>query len=798
MKYRPEIDGLRAVAVLPVILFHAGFEYFSGGYVGVDIFFVISGYLITTILIKELDAGKFSIARFYERRARRILPALLLVMLVCLPVAWFVMLPAQLEELGWNVMAVSLFVSNIALWLNTDYFAASAELNPLLHTWSLAVEEQFYIFFPLLLWALWRTGRRWPFLVVILGSMGSFMLAEWGWRNAPDANFYLLPFRAWELGAGSICAFLLQRRAAEKNDLLSFVGLGLIAYSIFAYSNETPFPSVWALAPVLGTALIILYCTPNSLLGRALALKPVILIGLTSYSAYLWHQPLFAFTRLSMTTTPPVWLMAALSLAALGLAYLTWRFVENPFRAQNRQPPAMLPTRKKIFAASGMAMAAFVSIGILAYASGGFPERSTLSGTSYQDLDLDQRLQANYGLSDQCRGFNPGPECRTGSQPRVILWGDSNAMHLGQALVHSPSAPEFVQFTMSACGPFSGLSALAGGRYDARFGQRCIAFNDQVIDYIKENNIELVIASSAMRPAIRRLYTRSGDTLPQGSLNAVIDSMRETTERVEAAGARIVWVSPPPTNGENLSSCAVQAITQGHASDEMCRITLESTRAANTAELEVLEASQLFVPMVFLSDLLCDAEYCSTLIGGNIVYRDEGHLSIEGARLLGEQYNLGREIRRASRLSTSDSRGRQAGTARAISGSRDPAPQATALNLSEQLTYIILPQGIKFDFSFNLTSERLFESDSQLRRGLLLEVPTHSARDVFVSAEKSFRRVGYHSSRGTKVDSKGQVTDFFSKNGLPTLYVRSSPVSGSNDADTQLTQLWISWSVGSR
>lgn len=798
MNYRPEIDGLRAIAVLPVILFHAGFHVFSGGYVGVDVFFVISGYLITTILINDLEAGKFSIIRFYERRARRILPALLLVMLVCLPVAWFVMLPAQLEELGWNTMAVALFVSNIALWLNTDYFAASAELNPLLHTWSLAVEEQFYIFFPPLLWALWKAGRRWPFTATVLLSIASLLLAEWGWRNAPDANFYLLPFRAWELGAGSICAFLLHGRAPRKNDLLSLGGVCLIFYSIFAYDNETPFPSVWALAPVLGTALIILCTTPSSLLGRALSLKPVILIGLISYSAYLWHQPLFAFARLSTTSEPAPALMAALGLMALVLAYLTWRFIENPFRSHNRQPPVVFPGRKAIFTASGIALVAFVGIGLLAYVSGGFPQRSTLSGSSYADLDLDQRLEANYGLSEQCRGFNSAPECRTGNRPRVLLWGDSNAMHLGQALLHSPSAPDFIQFTMSACGPFSGLSALAGGRYDARFGERCIEYNDKVIGYIEENNIELVIASSAMRPVVRRLYTRQGDVLPVGSLDTVLDSMRETAQRVEAAGARIVWISPPPTNGDNLSSCAVQAVTQGNAADGMCTITVASTQGTTKEVQQVLEAAQDFMPVFFLQDLLCDSDHCSTLIDGKIIYRDEGHLSIEGAQLLGEKYNLMREIRRASRrpASTATGSGNQQPASRPTGDQGGQVPPRAALSVSEQITYVILPPEIRFDFRFELTSERLFGSNNELRRGVMLEVQGQDARNAFNGTERALIRAGYRSSSTARTDKNGQVTGFYSKRGQPTLYVRSSPLQAPEAARPGTTStVWISWEV---
>lgn len=193
---------------MPVILFHAGFSSFAGGYVGVDVFFVISGYLITIILINDLDAGRFSLARFYERRARRILPALFVVLLACLPFAWLWMMPSQLTDFAQGLVAVVFFASNVLFWRQSGYFAAAAELNPLLHTWSLAVEEQYYLLFPLFLLTLWRFGRARVFWTVVVLAAVSLLVAEWGWRNSPSANFYLAPSRAWELLAGSICAFL--------------------------------------------------------------------------------------------------------------------------------------------------------------------------------------------------------------------------------------------------------------------------------------------------------------------------------------------------------------------------------------------------------------------------------------------------------------------------------------------------------------------------------------------------------------------------------------------------------------
>ena len=218
MKYRTEIDGLRALAVMPVILFHAGFELFSGGFVGVDVFFVISGYLITTILIEDIENKRFSIVNFYERRARRILPALFFVMLVSIPFAWMLLSDAALNKFGNGLIGVSLFLSNLVFWRQQGYFDESAELNPVLHTWSLAVEEQFYVLFPILLVLAWRFGKNKVFWMIVVIAAVSMLLSEWGWRNQATANFYLAPTRAWELLAGSIAAFIVHKKGVQKNN----------------------------------------------------------------------------------------------------------------------------------------------------------------------------------------------------------------------------------------------------------------------------------------------------------------------------------------------------------------------------------------------------------------------------------------------------------------------------------------------------------------------------------------------------------------------------------------------------
>ena len=370
MHYRREIDGLRAVAVMPVILFHAGFTIFSGGYVGVDIFFVISGYLITSIIIDELEQGTFSILRFYERRARRISPALFFVMLSCIPFAWMWMLPSQFKDFSLSLVGVSVFLSNILFAAETGYFATSAEEKPLLHTWSLAIEEQYYMLFPIFLILLWRFGRSPVFYTIVIFAVLSLILSEWGWRNQPEINFFFTFSRFWELLAGSVCAFLLHGKAQKSNNLLSAIGLALIVIAIFFYDESTPFPSTYALAPVVGTALIIMYGARGTRVAQLLSQKGFVGIGLVSYSAYLWHQPLFAFARIRSLYAPEQWLMLLLSFASLGLAYFSWRYVERPFR--KRLMPA-LRSQRAVFSVAGLVGAAVLGFGVYGYFNDGFP-----------------------------------------------------------------------------------------------------------------------------------------------------------------------------------------------------------------------------------------------------------------------------------------------------------------------------------------------------------------------------------------------------------------------------------------
>ena len=337
MQYRAEIDGLRGLAVVPVILFHGGFKGFDGGFVGVDVFFVISGYLITSIIFAEMNEGKFSLVNFYERRARRILPALFFVILLCVIPAYFFMLPDELENFGQSTIASILMSNNLLLAITSGYWGMDNDFKPLLHTWSLAVEEQYYLLFPLLLMLTWRWGKRWIFITLFLVFTLSLALAHWGSANQPIYTFFLLPTRAWEILLGAFCAFYFERKRAVQipkalNEALGLIGLALIIWAIFAFDKNTPFPSLYALVPTAGTFLIILCAQQGTVVCRILSNKLIVGTGLVSYSAYLIHQPVFAFARLISTEPPGTVLLLCLIGLTFSAAYMSWKYVERPFR----------------------------------------------------------------------------------------------------------------------------------------------------------------------------------------------------------------------------------------------------------------------------------------------------------------------------------------------------------------------------------------------------------------------------------------------------------------------------------
>lgn len=609
--YRPEIDGLRAIAVLPVILFHAQFAAFAGGFVGVDVFFVISGYLIATIILNDLESGRFSFRHFYERRARRILPALFLVMAACLPFAWWWMLPAQLEAFGQSLIAVALFVSNVLFWQQSGYFDVAAELKPLLHTWSLAVEEQFYLLFPITLALLWRFARRWTLVCLIVVGLISLLVSQWASGAMPSANFYLAPMRIWELMVGAICALLGRDGMRRSSDPAGFAGLGLIAIAVFVYDRQTPFPGLYALLPVLGTCLILRYAGPTTRIAGLLGSPPLVGIGLISYSAYLWHQPIFAFLRIRFTDDPSTGVLLAMIGATLGLAYLSWRFVERPMRDGRKVGGTA------IFAFSGIGIALFGALGLAIITTGGFPSRFTAAERQLLAMgDYKVAMQA-YDLRRCFIDYDQGVETlranrcvtRAAGQPRVIVYGDSEAAHL---LAGARAAfPEYrvEQWTATSC------HALDYAASTARCGAFHRAFLSDVLAATEARDV-IVVGSNWI------------NTYAEVGPDAFASGLGTSLARLHAAKAQVVVVGNTPEYRRSPVDVVIAGRWTGRD------IALPSLDFGPSDAAVRAAARRAGVGYYAPAAILCRALACDVVRGGRPTMFDGGHLTPAGSRIV--------------------------------------------------------------------------------------------------------------------------------------------------------------------
>lgn len=661
MKYRAEIDGLRALAVVPVILFHAGFELFSGGFVGVDVFFVISGYLITTILIDDMENKRFSLVNFYERRARRILPALFFVMLVCIPFAWMWMLPNQMKDFSQSLVAVSLFASNILFWRESGYFAAAAEEKPLLHTWSLAVEEQYYVLFPIFLILAWRFGKNRVFWMIVVMAAISLLLSEWGWRNKATANFYLAPTRAWELFAGSIAAFVVQKYGVQKNNVLALIGLAAIVFAVLAYDETTPFPSVYALVPVLGVVLLVLYADKETLAAKLLSTKAFVGIGLISYSAYLWHQPLFAFARIRSLEHPSAVLMLTLSVMSVLLAYFSWRYIETPFR--NRR----LITRHQIFMASLVLLVSFSAAGLVGHFNKGFPSRIDVLLLEIIDQADDNTLRLG-GIGCHLSGEIPNPlpiDCGVKLENNgieLLMIGDSHLDAIGLQVLDrfAGLGTSAYALSYSGCVPISGLN-----RTDVDNSFQCVEYNEAVRDYARANGVKtIVLVGRFPLYLLGDRYDNGEGGIEEGSpvpvdLNNNLESLEtnDNAARIERVLERyrsdieqlarefnVVIFTPTPEVGWNVPAYYAKQL-MFIQNDTTTNITishsyqnyLERTRQFSDA-INSIQNDSLYIYDV--SRLFCyeSNERCLANMNGNLLYRDDDHLTPYAANLVADDF----------------------------------------------------------------------------------------------------------------------------------------------------------------
>ncbi len=447
--YRPEIDGLRAVSVLSVIFFHAGFDLFNGGYLGVDIFFVISGYLITSIIIFELNNDVFSIKRFYVRRARRILPALYFTVLLSIPFAWFWMLPLQYLDFSESVLFNTFFMSNILFWQESGYFRPDADLKPLLHTWSLSVEEQYYLIFPFILLMLSKFNYKYitPVILTII-FLASLLMSEWASKYHLSANFYLLPSRFWELMAGALLAIFLNKYKMPNSIvsvLASNIGLIMILTAIFIFDEKTRSPGVITLLPIIGSVLLIAGTSSqsDSLSKSILSLKPIVFLGLISYSLYLIHQPVFAYVKLITLYDPSFPLVMALLSATLLLASFSWAYIEKPFRN-----PANFNNKAFLSVILGVSIL-FILFGTLGIYGKGLDSRFE-NNLNYKEslklskiIELESKTKHAAVKRGECldggaysnKQFIEKWDCWGSSNNKIIFMGDSHAADKAAALV---------------------------------------------------------------------------------------------------------------------------------------------------------------------------------------------------------------------------------------------------------------------------------------------------------------------------------------------------------------------------
>ena len=644
MKYRPEIDGLRAVAVIPVIFFHAGVSAFSGGFVGVDVFFVISGYLITTIILSEMEQGAFSLVNFYERRARRILPALFLVMLVSLPFAWLWLIPSDMKDFSQSLVAVSTFCSNILFWRESGYWDAASEMKPLLHTWSLAVEEQYYVLFPLFLMLMWRFRKRWILASFMLVAGISLATAQWGAYHKPSATFYFLPTRGWELaiGAGIAFYFLYRKQTIRTllshklvDEILGLLGLLLIGYSVFAFDERIPFPSFYALVPTIGAGLIIVFSSSQTIVGRLLSIKPIVTIGLISYSAYLWHQPLLTFARHESITEPSELTYAVLAILSIPLAYLSWRYVEKPFRTKGTF------SRKQIFLYSIIGSVVFIVVGLAGHFTDGFNSRNTNSVFSAQAIA--HKLKINHGLSETCEGeFTLSRDCRTDDKPEILIWGDSYAMHLVQGIMASKPDAKIIQMTKSVCGPFFDVAPVIEPKYPVSWAKGCLEFTAKVRTWLKGNKtVKYAVLSSPFGKYLstnHQLLSRSGE-LSYADAELASKEFERTLNELQQLGITPIVFSPPPANGINLGRCLAKAEWRGMSLDN-CNFESGEISQDRLLVYKFLKTIKKNHSVVFLSDLICEDSRCITHFDNDFIFRDSWHLSHEGSAAVGEKFNF--------------------------------------------------------------------------------------------------------------------------------------------------------------
>ncbi|MEM1434889.1 MAG: acyltransferase family protein [Pseudomonadota bacterium] len=640
--YRKDIDGLRAVAVSLVLIHHAGIHLVPGGYVGVDVFFVISGFLITGIIYNKSLAGNFSFADFYVRRIKRLMPALFAVLAVTSVCAYLLLLPTDLKRYGWSTIWVSLYAGNFFFWqAHGGYFGGNAQEAPLLHTWSLAVEEQYYLIWPIavVLGLRWFGPKVFGWLTIV-GLIAATVFSEWATQATIGAAYYLLPSRFFQLMLGSLLALYwtrLPNLPAPVSHLTSVTGIALVIGSALLLTKSSSFPGINAIYPTVGSALLILSNRGSmGIANRMLALRPFVLVGLISYSLYLWHWPIFAFLRYTGVPLTPAVQAGAIALALI-LAYLCWRFVETPFRHGGSK--ALGAVSFRYLFAPGVAVALVAVAFILPQ---GLPDRfpPALVAMDAAGKQVPHELREGCHVAFRNRSSLPDERCRFGSPGEEIdglLLGDSHANHLSGFVDHLAQDADltFLDYTMDQCPPIFGL---AWGR-NASVAEGCRRRNEQARAYLAEQQPRyVVLAASWPSERALRVYRDGTRVTDQAeSHRLVLAALEETIVGLQAAGSTVVLVDDVPTVVGVDPRCPLKAAGFGFIPAESCR-TDNVRNDWMISNFDQIVARNPAVLRITPSDLFCSDSACDLSIAGVPVYHDDNHLNDVSARALASAY----------------------------------------------------------------------------------------------------------------------------------------------------------------
>lgn len=618
--YREDIQGMRALAVLSVVIYHAFPGVLPGGFTGVDVFFVISGYLITGILYREMAAQRFSLTSFYRRRVRRIFPALFLMLAGTATLGGLVLSPQDLQDLARNIITATLFASNIDFYLTSGYFDRAAELQPLLHTWSLAVEEQFYILFPLLLWLMLRFAPKLLVPLLVLSALASLAMSQWAVGKSPMGAYFLAPFRGFELLAGSLIAICPTPRLLSHEPLrtvLAGAGLLLIAGSMLLITKEMAFPGLLALPPVLGTSLVLIAgCGGANLGGRLISSPPFLFLGAISFSLYLWHWPLLSYLRIVSQPREPalILLLAAVALAVL-LAWLSYRFAEQPVARIPQDCAAFL--RWGLGGISVMTLAA-TTIMAAGGLPGRFPEASLrmfAGAADYSPLRSSCHRDARQLLPYDQTCVLGAPD----TEPTLVVWGDSHGVELAKAAGEHLAASGLAlrQVTASACPPVVNV--------DLATRPGCRVANDKLLAALSsDSSVSTVI-----------LLANAVSYFERQEAGPFIEGYRRVVEALSLAGKDVILVSQLPNIGMEAPAVAGYAVSNGRDPALIGRRRIEVEQELGRWRTLLFELAQDNHGVRFFDPLnaLCGDVLCPVIDGGgNVLYFNATHVSLAGAR----------------------------------------------------------------------------------------------------------------------------------------------------------------------